>query len=73
MPIASDTVAVSLFTVLPFASSIVTLGCVGNAAPPVELAGCWVKTSVLAAPMTGTVVLRTDVFPTLSVPVSTYT
>jgi hypothetical protein len=47
---ARVTVLLSVVTTLPPASSTVTLGCVGKAVPPVELAGCWVNTSCAAGP-----------------------
>src|SRR6266568_2918828 len=40
----------SLVTVLPPASCTVTLGWVGKATPPVELAGCWLNANLAAGP-----------------------
>src|SRR5580704_3288915 len=44
-------------TTFPDESSMVTCGCCGKAIPPVELVGCWVKTSCEAAPATVNVAL----------------
>ena len=41
--IARVTLAVLVVTVLPSASWIATLGCVGQFTPPVPPLGCWVK------------------------------
>ena len=46
----SHLVDVSEVTVFPSASCTVTFGCVPNATPPVELLGCWVKTSFAGVP-----------------------
>src|SRR5579884_672971 len=48
--IDSSTLLVSVVTTLPPASSTTTFGWVPNAVPPVESLGCWVNTSLVAAP-----------------------
>src|SRR4051794_33812252 len=49
--IANDTcVVLSVVTMLLFASSTATFGCVGNAVPAVPLLGCCVNTSLVAWP-----------------------
>ncbi len=50
--IVKFTVDESAVTTFPPASSTVSFGCVGNATPPVELAGCAVKTIFVAGPAT---------------------
>jgi hypothetical protein len=49
VPMAS-VIEAELLTVLPYASSTVTAGCVPNAAPAVPPLGCVVKTNWLAVP-----------------------
>jgi len=50
VPIASMIEAELPVTVLPFASSTVTIGCVVQAVPPVPPPGCVVKTTFVAVP-----------------------
>ena len=48
--IVNVTALVSLATVIPDPSCTVTVGCVANATPPVELLGCVVNTNFAAVP-----------------------
>src|SRR3954469_22516908 len=68
--IANVTALMSVVTVLPAASWIVTTGCVPNATPPVEPLGCVVKASCAAGPAVMVTVVLTAAVNAPSVAVS---